>query len=134
MDLNEKIQDLFITKDAPNKPRDTNSALELKSIEHKMNLHLKNKQGLKYQKVNFTHDKFYDEGKFSEVIDDEIKSKTANKKWKGLPMFLKWQYLTAYFTDQNITDQNYISNIKKLLMSNKLDVEYEDQKVKHINV
>lgn len=129
MDLENKITDIFKAKDVEDKPRDTNSVLELKKIEQQLNVHLKNKQGLKFNKVNIAHDKSYNEEKFSEIINQEFENKIANKKWKGLPMFMKWQLLQAFFETNKITDKIYIDDIKLKLMKNKLEVEYEEKKV-----
>lgn len=132
MDLENKIADIFKAKDVEPKPRDTNSALELKKIEQQLNLHLKNKQGLKFNKISIVHDKTYNEEKFSEIINQEFQNKIANKKWKGLPMFLKWQLLQTFFETNKITDKTYIEDIRLKLMKNKLDVEYEGQTVMKI--
>lgn len=129
MDLENKITDIFKVKDVEDKPRDTNSILELKKIEQQLNLHLKNKQGLKFNKVTINHDKSYNEEKFSEIINKELATKVANKKWKGLPMFMKWQLLKTFFETNQITDQSYIDNVRSKLMKNSLEVEYEEQKV-----
>lgn len=129
MDLENKITDIFKAKDVDSKPRDTNSVLELKKIEQQLNLHLKNKQGLKFNKVSIVNDKSYNEEKFSEIINKEFANKIANKKWKGLPIFLKWQLLQAFFETNQITDKFYIDDIRSKLMKNSLEVEYEDQKV-----
>lgn len=129
MNLNTKIADLFKAKDASEKLRDTNSTMELKTIEHQLNLHLKNRQGLKFKKVSIAYDKAYDETKFSDVINDEIENKTANKKWKALPIYLKWKYIENYLIEENNTDINYAAELKKKLLNNTLDVKYEDKKV-----
>lgn len=129
MDLENKITDIFKVKDVDSKPRDTNSDLELKKIEQQLNLHLKNKQGLKFNKVSIVNDKSYNEEKFSEVINKEFANKIANKKWKSLPIFLKWQLLQAFFETNQITDKSYIDDIRSKLMKNILEVEYEGQKV-----
>ena len=129
MDLENKISDIFKAKDVQDKPRDTNSILELKKIEQQLNLHLKNKQGLKFNKVSVVHDKSYNEEKFSEVINQELANKVANKKWKGLPMFMKWQLLQTFFETNEITDKSYIDSVKTKLLKNVLEVEYEGKKV-----
>lgn len=129
MDLENKITDIFKAKDVEPKPRDTNSVLELKKIEQQLNLHLKNKQGLKFNKISIAYDKSYNEEKFSEIINEELKNKVANKKWKGLPMFMKWRLLQTFFENNEITDKTYIDNVKSKLMKNSLEVEYEQQKV-----
>jgi hypothetical protein len=132
MDLEKSIETLFQVKDVKDTPVDTNSVGELKKIEQQLNKHLKSKQGLKYKKVNITADITYDSTKFSEVIEDEIKQKTDNKKWKGLPLYLKWQLLQTYFTKNDITDSVYILDIKSRLIKNNLQVEYENKEVHKI--
>ena len=129
MELQEKIADLFKAKDVQQAPCNNNSEIELKKIEQQLNQHLKSKQGLKFKRVTIGHDKFYDETKFSEVIDEELKNKTFNKKWKSLPMFMKWQLLQVFFKDNNIIDTQYIATIRTQLMKNILQVEYENSRV-----
>ena len=126
MELELKIAEVFNTKNAPNTPADTNSVLELKKIEQQLNQHMKNKQGLKYKKICITNDKTYNEKKFTEIIDNELYAKMANKKWKGLPMFMKWQLLEVFMAENNILD---IESIKSKLLNNTLQVEYENKKV-----
>jgi hypothetical protein len=129
MEIQQQLTELFKAKDSPGKLHDTNSEMELKKIERQLNIHMKDKQGLKFKKITFTHDRFYDAEKFSVVIDSEIQQKTANKKWKGLPMFMKWKLLEAYFDKNNITDKEAI---KRKLMANELEVLFEDNIVKKI--
>jgi N-acetyl-gamma-glutamylphosphate reductase len=129
MELDTKIVNLFKAKDVAPKPIDTNSVLELKTIENQLNIHLKNKQGLKFKKVSIAYDKAYNEEKFTQVIDDEINIKIINKKWKSLPMYLKWKYIEDYLKLTNNIDTSYIAKLKMQLMNNSLEVEYEDKKI-----
>ena len=129
MDIESKLEKLFVTKDSPNVPKDSNSQMELKKIENQLNLHMKNKQGLKYKKVSLAYDKAYDEEKFGHVIDKELTNKLINKKWKGLPMFMKWRLVDEYLHSQNITDKIYINELREKLSKNNLEVKYEDKKV-----
>lgn len=132
MDIETKISELFRAKDVENKPRDTNSMLELKKIEQGLNLHMKNKQGLKYKKVSLVYNHAYDKESFSEVIDQELKTKTANKKWKGLPMCMKWKAIQDYLSKNDLTDESYIQELKKRLIENSLEVECHDHTVTKI--
>lgn len=134
MDIQQKIADLFIAKDTQNVPKDSNSQLELKKIEHQLNIHLKNKQGLKYKKVSVVQDKTYDEQKFAQVIDAELRNKTENKSWKGLPMFMKWKLIEEYLSKNNITDAIYITELKRKLGKNTLDVKYKDKEIQEISI
>lgn len=131
MEIDEKIDELFKVKDAAYKLQDTNSTAELKQIEKNLNEHMKNKQGLKYKKVNIVYDKSYDAEKFGEVIDHEFNTKMANKKWKGFPMFLKWKLLQEYFAENKYDDVN-IAEVKTKLMNNTLLVECDGRKVTKI--
>ncbi len=132
MNLEKSIKDLFQVKDLKDKPKDTNSLIELKKIEQQLNKHLKSKQGLKYNKISVSANINFDENSFSKVIENEIKQKTDNKKWKSLPLYLKWQLLQTFFTKNNITDDDYILDIKNRLMKNILQVEYENKEVHKI--
>ena len=129
MELDKKISEIFIAKDVENKPKDTNSQMELKKIEQQLNLHLKDKQGLKFKKVSLIYDKSYDAEKFGHVIDKELEEKTCNKKWKGLPMFMKWKLIELYLEKNNIIDKIYINMIRSKLSQNILEVKYEDKEV-----
>jgi hypothetical protein len=129
MELDTKITDLFKAKDVAKKPIDTNSVLELKTIENQLNIHLKNKQGLKFKKVSIAYDKAYNEEKFKEIIDEEINIKIVNKKWKSLPMYLKWKYIEEYLKLSNNIDATYMAKLKSQLMNNTLEVEYENKKI-----
>ena len=132
MNLDKSIKDLFQVKDLKENPKDTNSMIELKKIEHQLNKHLKSKQGLKYNKVSISGNITFDHDSFSEVIEKEIKQKTDNKKWKGLPLYLKWQLLQTFFEKNDITDVAYILDIKNRLTKNILQVEYENKEVHKI--
>jgi len=133
MELVDRMADLFKAKDVVDKPRDTNSVMELNTLQHQLNLHLKNKQGLKFKKVSLVYgDKSYDSDKFGLVIDKEIVDKTANKKFRSLPMYMKWNYLQAYFEKNDITDKSIIEDIKAKLSQNTLDVKYENHEILEI--
>lgn len=132
MEIETKISELFRAKDVENRPRDTNSVLELKKIEQGLNLHMKNKQGLKYKKVSLVYNHAYDKDSFSEVIDQELKKKMANKKWKGLPMCMKWKAVQEYLSKNDITDELYIQELRRKLIDNSLEVECIDQTVTKI--
>ena len=123
MEIQQQISELFKTKDVPCKNQDTNSEMDLKKIENQLNIHMKNKQGLKYKRVTIMHDRFYDADKFSSVIDDEIKNKIANKKWKSLPMSIKWKVIDIYLNLNNITEKD---EYKRKLLNNELEVDYEN--------
>jgi translation elongation factor EF-G len=129
MEIETKISELFRAKDVEDKPKDTNSVMELKKIENQLNIHMKNKQGLKYKKVSLVYNHSYDKESFSQVIDQELVTKMANKKWKALPMFMKWKAVQDYLSENDITDEIYIKSIKKKLIENKLEVECHDHTV-----
>lgn len=132
MQIEQQIQDLFVSRDAVSAPKDTNSEMELKKIEQQLNEHMKSKQGLKYKRVSITHDRFYDEKKFAEVLDDELEKKVMNKTWRTLPMCIKWKMIQDYMDRSNIVDPQEIESIKTRLMSNKLQVEYSNRAVTKI--
>lgn len=129
MDIQERLTELFTSKDVVSKNQDTNSEMDLKKIENQLNIHMKNKQGLNYKKVTIATDKFYDADKFSAVIDGEIQSKIINKKWKGLPLYMKWRLVETYLNNNNIIEMD---EYKRKLQSNELDVVYEDNVIKKI--
>lgn len=129
MEIQQKIKDVFTVKDVVNKPIDTNSQIELKTIENQLNIHLKNKQGLKFKKVSITHDKSYNSETFTEVIDEELRNKIVNKKWKGLPMFMKWNLITEFVKLDPTLD---INDIKEKFVNNLLQVDYENNKITKI--
>lgn len=126
MDIENKISELFRAKDVEDRPKDTNSVMDLKKIENQLNLHMKNKQGLKYKKISLVYNHAYDKESFSQVIDQELNTKMANKKWKGLPMFMKWKAIQDYLSKNNITDETYIQMVRKKLVENTLEVECHD--------
>ena len=130
MEIETKIVELFKAKDVAPPTRDySNSEMEMKKIEQQLNLHMKNKQGLKYKKISIVHDKFYNEDKFSEVIDEELKTKMHNKKWKALPMCMKWSCLQEYFKEHDITNEAFIADVRSKLSRNILQVDYQDKKI-----
>jgi hypothetical protein len=133
MDISAKITDLFKTKDVNNTPREVNSDMELKKIENQLNIHLKNKQGLKFKRISLVNDRMYDAEKFTQIIDNELHLKMINKKWNKLPMCIKWQYMKEYMNTNNITDENDITNIRTKLLNNTLEVDYGDNKINKIN-
>lgn len=111
MELQTKLNEIFYEPDT--KPaKDANSVLALKTIEHQMNQYLKNKKGQKYERVSLIKADMNNKELFNKSIDDEIASKTKNKKWKSLPSYLKWKFLNDYFQKNNITDKNYIEKVK----------------------
>lgn len=119
MELDMKVDDMFnaVAQTKPPKGID-NANVELKKIEHQMNLHLKNKQGQKFKKVsifNFDDKTNYDEHTFSKVVDLEIETKYMNKKFASLPMYMKWNMVQAYLRENNIEENAVINHLKETL-------------------
>lgn len=132
MEIDQQVSNLFKAKDVLQAPKDTNSEMELKKIEQQLNEHLKNKQGLKFKKVSVTQDRFYDEKKFGEVMEDELEKKVMNKTWRTLPMCIKWKMLQNYMDRTNIVKPEEIDAIKSRLINNTLSVEYSNRAVSKI--
>jgi len=113
------------------------SEFELKKLELQMNKHLKGKKGLKFNKVsifNFDEKKDYNESSFNNIIDKEIKVKYNNKKWSTLPLYMKWNLILVYLSENNITDSNIINKIKKNLNNNTINLTYDNINNKIINI
>lgn len=141
MDLTERTKELcndaIISKKDPIKK--DSSEFELKKLELQMNKHLQSKQKLKFKKVsafNYDTKKDYNEANFGDIVNKEIENKYYNKKWRTLPLYMKWNLVQKYLVDECITDATIIASVKKSVSDNSIDITYDNinNKVVSINM
>lgn len=140
MEIDNKLNDLFTSKKAENQVTKTEkdtSDFDIKNIEFNLNKHLREKQKLKYKKVNICDsdsNHMYDEQELSKRVDEEIYEKFKTKKWSSIPLYMKWNLVKQYLEDNKIDDKQ-IAKYKSKLSSNRLEIEYDhtEKKIKNIN-
>ena len=92
MDLQKKLDDLFY-KPCTKPVKDSNTTMALKTIQTQMNTYLKNKKGQKYERVDLFKEEKNNTELFNQRMDEEIISSNKKKKWKSLPIYIKWRYV-----------------------------------------
>jgi hypothetical protein len=73
--------------------------LQHKTIDKQYNDWLKQKQGMKYERVslnNFGKAEIYDDNSTDNFIDQEVRNLLKKKKWNGLPKSSKWTLIKEY--------------------------------------
>ncbi len=148
MEIDNKLNDLFKTKKESKKvvikkdgtsetisvtQKDTTD-FEIKNLEFNLNKHLREKQKLRYKKVTISeNNNMYNEAELSKCIDNEIFEKFKDKKWSSIPLYMKWNMIQQYLEDNHLDDKQK-SKYKNKLSTNKLDVTYDHNEQKIVNV
>lgn len=112
------------------------SELDLKIIEKQLNEYLQAQKGKNTNRVtlnNYNENTQYNEEKFGEIVDAEIKRQYTNKKWKSLPKFLQWKLVQEYAKENNLNIKVQ-NDLKKKIDQNLLDVEYNIQDTKIVSI
>jgi hypothetical protein len=134
MEIESKVKELF---ESANKSKVTKApqdvgVTDLKKLEFQMNTYLKNKHGQKAEKVSafsFDNKTSYNETTFGQLVDQEIEAKYSNKKWTGLPQYMKWKLVQEYFIEKEINNEESLMQIKSAISKKKDDMVVYD----HIN-
>lgn len=138
MEIDNKLNELFTEKKTEKqvvKGKDS-TEFDIKNIEFNLNKHLREKQKLKYKKVNICDsdsNHMYNEEELSKRVDNEIYEKFKTKKWSSIPLYMKWNLVKQYLEDNKINEKQ-IPKYKSKLSSNKLDIEYDHTEQKITNI
>ena len=125
MELESKLSEIFSKTERRSSGGGWNIEAEMQKIQTQYNQHMK-KKNKDHQFVKFEFNKNnYDSDTMNTIANDEIQTVLC-KKWKQLPMYLKWKSVTTYLSKHNLEDQT--SQAKKLLLADKLEVSYDHEK------
>ncbi len=139
--LNDMVTQSSKTLPSPNAQRDT-TLKDIQKLEGQLNKHLKDKQGQRFQKVSITNvdnDKVYNEKTMNTMLDNEISTKYATKRWNSIPMYMKWNLIQTYLDENEITTSAIKTFLKNAINKNKLDInvitfDHINHKITDINL
>lgn len=148
MDVTDKTQQILNQQVAKASKKNAASATmdttmkDMQKLEGQLNKHLKDKQGQRFQKVsicNVDNDKVYNEKSMNTMLDNEINTKYATKRWNSIPMYMKWNLVQTYLEENAITSPSIKAYLKNAINTNKLDMatitfDHVNHKITSINL
>jgi hypothetical protein len=110
------------------------SNLELKRIENNLNIWLKQKQKMKFEKVSLNNfdPENEDFDKLNDMINSEKKDYSCNKKWNKLTKSTQWRLILEYCEKNSISKDDINKMKKKLASENKNLSIHENIQYDHV--